>query len=363
MKKIFSLFLCIVMVFALVACDGQDADPVNTDSSAATSEISGTDTDSDSSESSTNTVKEPQIVEDVIDNKFIAIDQIKERVVLYNFDNYEKGDTLDDLEQWSMSITHAAGLKYREDTVFGDVILIGGDTSGIYSFPGKKPLWITGKSGSNTHSVEILPSGNVVFANSTGNSVRLFSSCAALSGDDVKAQKYTDYELESAHGVLWDPEYEVLWALGHNELVAYNVVGEGVNEKLVLNPDLGTTFDEGSGHDLTPDYLDSECLYFTAGNVYHFNKETGSISKASSTMQLPEVKGFCHSPNDKFVSTGELGGAEKFFANSWKESWLTDTIIFYYKEAARGKVTIRKVELVSSQSAFYKVRFFCGSYQ
>jgi len=42
---------------------------------------------------------------------------------------------------------------------------------------------------------------------------------------------------------------------------------------------------------------------------------------------------------------------------------LTDTILFYTKMAMRGKVTIVKTAITAEESAFYKVRMFCGQYQ
>jgi len=80
-------------------------------------------------------------------------------------------------------------------------------------------------------------------------------------------------------------------------------------------------------------------------------------------MQLPEIKGFGNNQNGKLVSTGPLGGNGKFFEGHWKESWLTDTILFYTKMAMRGKVTIVKTAITAEESAFYKVRMFCGQYQ
>jgi len=384
MKKILAMLLCLVMAFGLVACG--NTDPVtDTDSApASTGEITSTDTGSESATSSVDTstntstdtessgssssanTDEVTLQEDVIPNWVIANDQIKERAVIYDLDKYEPGDKLEDLEVWSVKTGHAAGVKYREDTVFGDVVIVAGSYSAIYEYPSGKELWGTNNPGNNTHSIEILPSGNIVLANSTGNSLRMFAASEILKGNKGGAQRYTDYKLEGAHGVLWDPEYEVLWALGGHELVAYFLTGSGVSEKLVVVPDMGTPFDVGYGHDLTPDYMDTRYLYFTAGSVYRFDKETNEVMTSfpyASDFKQPEVKGFCHSPNDKYISTGELGGAGKFFANSSKESWLTDTLIFFYKEAKKGKVSMKKIEIVAEESAFYKVRYFCGQYQ
>ncbi|MBO5221213.1 MAG: hypothetical protein J6C26_02755 [Clostridia bacterium] len=366
MKKIFALLLCLSMVFALVACGG--GEETLTDGSDASVDAS-TETSTDtSSNTSTNTNGSwGDLPEDTVPNLVIANDQIKERAVIYDLDAYEEGDTLDDLEVWSVPTGHAAGVKYREDTVFGDVVIVAGSqTSAIYKYPSKEVVWSTSNPGNNPHSIEILPSGNIVIANSTGNCLRVFSASAILDGNKGVAQKFTDYTLKGAHGVLWDPEYEVLWALGGYELAAYAISGTGTGEKLSKVGGMGCDISKlGYGHDLQPDYTDTRYLYFTAGNAYRFDKEenkAGSFPQAS-TMQQKEIKGFSNNPNGNVFTTGPLGGAGKFFANSSKESWLTDTIYFFTKKVVKDRVVVTKNEFVSESSAFYKVRAFYGQYQ
>jgi hypothetical protein len=58
-------------------------------------------------------------------NKVIALDQRYQKAVIYNLNNYSAGKTLDDLEESSFTVGHAAGIKYRENTVFGNVIIEG----------------------------------------------------------------------------------------------------------------------------------------------------------------------------------------------------------------------------------------------
>ncbi len=362
MKKIFALVLCLSVLFSLVACGGGEVPSDGSDASVDASSESSTDT-------STDTSGWTGLPEDTVDNWVIANDQIKDRVVVYDLDAYEEGDVLEDLEVWSVSTQgQAAGVKYREDTVFGDVVIVAGSHSAIYEYPSGKELWSTNNPGNNTHSIEILPSGNIVLANSTGNSLRMFQSSAILDGDSKKSQSFKDYELAGAHGVLWDPEYDVLWALGNGEIAAYALANSSAGEVLSKVSGMGTTFSglKGSGHDLQPDYSDTRYLYFTAGNVYMFDKEENKVRTSfpyASTFQLPEIKGFSNNPNKKFFSTGLLGGEGKFFEGHWKESWLTDTIIFYFRIEKRGQVAMRKVEIVAEESAFYKVRAFYGQYQ
>lgn len=368
MKKILVLLLSLALVLGLVACGGNDVS-TDTGSSAPSSDasvngtsdkVSDTASDKDNSDAGENDTVEN------FPNKVLAIDQIKERAVVYDLDAFEEGDCLEDVEVWSVKTGHAAGLKYREDTVFGDVVIVGGSKSAIYEYPSGREIWSTQNSGNNTHSIEILPSGNIVLANSTGCCVRLFYTSAMLKGDAKTAQKFVDYELYSAHGILWDPEYEVLWALGGDELVAYSVRGEGAKQTLSKVGGMGVNIKElGHGHDLQPDYTDSRYLYFTAGNVYRFDKDenkAGGFSH-SAKMQIKEIKGFSNNPSNHFFRTGDLGGEGKFFADSRKESWLTDTIVHFEIVERKGKTLLETKEYVAEESAFYKLRSFCGRYQ
>lgn len=370
MKKFLCLLLCLTVMFSLFACGetSNSTDSATTETSGGTSSVTDPEGGSTTTSTSTNSTSAPAVTlpDDTVANKVIAIDQIAERLVIYDFDDYEKGDTLEDLEEWSLKIGHAAGVKYRENTVYGNVIIVGGSKSAIYEYPSGKVIWSTTNPGNNTHSVEILPSGNIVLANSTGSNLRFFMASDVLNNGT--GQKYIDYPLKGAHGVLWDPEYEVVWALGDAELVAYRVVGTGTDQRLAKVDGMGCKLQgvSGSGHDLTADMTDTRYLYFTAGGVYRFDKEENEMKTSysySSSFQLGEVKGFGNNQNGKFFSTGVLGGDGKFFEGHWKEAWLTDTIIFYYRVANKGIVKMQKLAVVSECSAFYKVRPFIGQYQ
>lgn len=300
-----------------------------------------------------------------VPNKVMAVDQAGKRVVVYDLDKYSSGKTLDDLEVWSLKAGHAAGLKYREGSVFGDVVIVAGDRSGIYAYPSGKTIWYTDNPGNNTHSIELLPSGNIVIANSTGNSLRFFKSSAVKNNDSTTAAKYTDYPLEGAHGVLWDPEYNVLWALGSYDLKAYSLQGSGASQKLVERTDLSIKLPYGRyhGHDLSPDYTSKRYLYITVNYcAMRFDKETRTLSDVfpySGLTNATAIKGFSNNAANHFFLTGTAGGAGCFWDNEWYESWCTDTI--YY--CAENNGVVDKIAFKSKKSAFYKVRVFCGAYQ
>lgn len=298
-----------------------------------------------------------------VPNKVMAVCQKTQKAVFYDLDKYTSGKTLEDLEITSFSIGHAAGIKYREGTVFGNVVLIAASqssgTAGIYSYPSGKSLWTTSSPGSNPHSIEMLPSGNLIIASSSDHKLRFFKTSALKNGGSVS---YVDYTLEDAHGVLWDPKYSVLWAIGNVDLKAYRIQGSGTGEKLVEDTSLSIKLPENfrGGHDLSPDYTNTRYLYLSLGyRLVKFDKETKQM--LTLTTKSPDsVKGFSNNPNGNIFASGKCGGTGTSWDNAHYNSWCTDTINFC---KLKGDGTYEKIAIKTTTRAFYKTRAFCGSYQ
>ena len=295
-------------------------------------------------------------------NKVMACDQKNKRIVIYDFDKYTQTTSLDSMVVKTFNVGHTTDVKYRENTVFGRVLIVTGDAasanSGIYDYDSGKALWTTANPGSNPHASEILPSGNIVIASTSDNKIRLFKTSALLNNDTATAKKHTEYTLEDAHGVLWDPTYKVLWALGRYELKAYYVQGTGTNETLVEATQMTIKLPEGhrGGHDLSPDYTNTRYLYITVGEfALKIDKKEHSIIadyEYYKLMNAQNIKGFSNNPAGNFFITGEIGTTS--FA-----SWCTNSIYFC---RYNGK-TYEKIKLTSSTGAFYKARALCGTYQ
>ncbi|MFJ9040402.1 DUF6528 family protein [Streptomyces sp. NPDC102406] len=126
---------------------------------------------------------------------------------------------------------------------------------GVVEWPGGRRYWGTavspGDDSFNPHSAEILPDGNVAVACSTGARVRLY---AASLG--TRATRFAEAELKGAHGLHWDWENRLLWALGDDELVAFAVAGGAARPRLVrrfADPlPVATPGRSAGGHDLFP---------------------------------------------------------------------------------------------------------------
>ena len=322
-----------------------------------------TETAAPETEPATEPVTEPETERP--NNMVMALDQMKEELVIYDMDGYSEGKSLDELEVWSMPAGHCSGLKYRSNTVFGDVIVVAGACTAMYAYPSGEKLWAAGSPGANPHSVELLPSGNLVVASSDDGILRLFYTSQLLTGKVGTASRYMEVALTDAHGVVWDPGRQVLWALGRYELKAYRLEGEGKREALVEIPEMVYALPEGKqwGHDLSPDYTDSRYLYATVGAcVLRFDKETGIFSEeipSADSLNRTNIKGFSNNRFGHYFASGEVGGGG-IWGDWWKAPWCTDSIYYAYSD---GSPDLNVLRLTSAERAFYKIRAFCGLYQ
>ena len=289
-------------------------------------------------------------------------DQWGEQAAVYDLDLLQEGDPLEKGEIWTFPCGHFAGLKYRESTPFGNVILTGGTVSYMVAYPSKEVLWSTDQSGNNTHSVEILPSGNIVLANSSGNDIRLFRTSALLTGDTETAKTFVSYPFFCTHGVLWDPVYQCLWVYGDHDLAAWRVVGEGVDER--LEPIEGKQYSllefGNSGHDIWPDLTDSRYLYCTPrAGVLRFNKETGEFEECF-LQEKGHYKAFSQNADQSFFfANSDKHYRQRDLTGWWKEDWCVDHVgILRFSEDG----TAEETRIYAEQAAFYKVRAFYGKY-
>ena len=307
-------------------------------------------------------------------NYVLAACANEKRVVLYDMATYD-GENLDNNEVWSFQPTAPeadngggmSGVKYREDTVFGDVVIVCASRgyAGIVSYPEGEVLWEVYDSGDNPHAIEILPSGNVVVAASEGGTLRLYNSSAVLQNDTEASVTYKEYNFMNAHGVLWDPEYDVLWVVGGSELNAYTVSEDGGTEELQISDNLGGRLPGLNGHDLSADFMDSQYLWVAGGkHVYHFDKKTGEMSDVyehSDILDRPMIKGFGNNPEGNYFFCFPNGGRGTEWEKENYSTWSTDR--FYFCFPGDEGSSLAAQQCVSQTCAYYKVVSFCGNYQ
>jgi hypothetical protein len=137
----------------------------------------------------------------------------------------------------------------------------------------------------NAHSAELLPANKVVVASSTGDG----GNRLVLFDLDTPGKLIASEELQGAHGVVWDEEERLLWALGEIELRSYHLVDLGTAtpsfalKKAYVLPNPG-------GHDLRA-VPKSESLSVTTGNhVWLFDRRHLNFTPCGGLSNLPGVK-------------------------------------------------------------------------
>lgn len=250
---------------------------------------------------------------------------------------------------WSYKLPYynIAGTKFRHSEQHGDVALAvcGNGYGCMISYPEGKLLWRTEAAANNPHSIELMPCGVIAIASSTGGEVRFFTTDKNLS--KTAAASVT---LEDAHGVLWDDEKQVLWAIGRTVLTAYRVTLEGGKVTVTEETTLRATIPSDHAHDLAPVYGNKNELWITTGShVYRFDKTNKTFSTAYAgheSLDRGAIKG---------VGNFDDGSLVYIFPDGAFKSWTSQSAIFL-----RGG---EKLTLSSASGHFYKIRVWDTRYQ
>ncbi|GAA1918305.1 DUF6528 family protein [Streptomyces durmitorensis] len=196
----------------------------------------------------------------------------------------------------------------------------------VVDYPSGRRYWGTaigpGDDLFNPHSAEILPDGNVAVACSTGALVRLY---AASQGP--RASRYAEAELKGAHGLHWDGGREVLWAIGDDELVTYEVGGTRARPELTRRSSvglpIGTPGKTPGGHDLFPVAGRPDRLWVTTNaSVFQYDIRGGVFVQdfaGAAEISRKSVKGVGNDPRTgQVITTVPESGLE--------ETWWTTKV-------------------------------------
>jgi|SRR5690625_3130482 len=143
------------------------------------------------------------------------------------------------------------------------------------------------------HSAELLPEGYIAVANSThpkGNSLELYHRS--------ESEKLIESDsLYSGHGVVWNNDNKLLYALGYDELRAYTFDENGSPKLNLIQID---SLPSVGGHDLSA--IDSKNLLITTHeNVYKYNIENRKFDIFSEMQNTPHVKSINYNPITKNI--------------------------------------------------------------
>jgi len=144
----------------------------------------------------------------------------------------------------------------------------------------------------NAHSIEWLPGDRIVVAGSTheqGNRLELYDS-------RMSEKPLFKDSLYSAHGVVWDDERKLLYALGYDELRSYQLV-DWDTEQPKLEQVETWTIPGISGHDLVAIPQNPDQLLLTEHeSVWIFDKPTGKFSPFEPLVDKADVKAVSFHP-------------------------------------------------------------------
>ena len=239
-------------------------------------------------------------------------------------------------------------LRYSE--LLGCYVVCVTSSSGyicVAKYPSGECVWETTASGLGPHSIEYLPDGSVAVVCSgnsdTANGCIRFYPCK----NGKISSTHKSYKLVSGHGVLWDDESQLLWALGATELRAYRLGGTADSPALELAEGLGTTSGISGGHNLSICAADTDYLWISGSKVWLFQKSTGKVISdydGAASISRSAVKS---------IDSYEDGTVIQAIATGVYASHNTDTLVVTTFDDT-GKATTK--QLVFSNRAFYKAR-------
>jgi hypothetical protein len=300
------------------------------------------------------------------DDYYLAMtEQVSNRVVVWNRNTAWTDANL----HWQFAPGTNSGvwqnlsdIKFRDTSAFGEVAMVtasGGQAALIDVKDGKAKattadiLW-QATPGGNPHSIERIPDNGSIVVASSGGYLTLYAP-TAISKPSTLAKVQT-ITLAGAHGVLWDPTHQYLWAIGEGKLVPYSLTGTYRNTRLSATHgsiSLGTYVNSAGvttpnlGHDLQPSYADPDTLLIThTTGVYSVNATTFALTKISGTTS---VKAYVQEP-----------GGERAWVhadNTGARTWGSPSVQFFDSAGTATDTQTR------SGAEFYKARVYTTAFE
>ncbi len=257
---------------------------------------------------------------------------------------------------WSYPTTCStiSGFKFREHPTYGKVVLIvGGDVAEMVSYDTKEVLWRTTNSSPNGHSLDLLPNGIIITGGTVGNDIHFYNL-----NSDKPTKIIHEIPFPDAHGVLWDPKYEVVWVAGSDKLTAFKVtLNDDGTVTVVKDEDLSFVTPESGLHDLQPYFGNEDWLLISTSNhVYIYDKVNKTVTDAYEGVlgaTTDHVKGVGRFENGDMFYMFYDGGNDNGQGGGWNTTYLT-----YILEGAKIVGTVP-----SDRGRFYKCRVWYSDYQ
>ncbi|MBT7914720.1 hypothetical protein HN588_12530 [Candidatus Bathyarchaeota archaeon] len=218
-----------------------------------------------------------------------------------------------------------AGGKKLLITSSGDGVAVVDRETGVVSFYATVP---------NAHSAEILPGNRVAVAASHKDDAK--GDRLIVFDLDEPEKELCSYELTWGHGVVWDEERQLLWALATREIEVFELEAWDT-EKPSLARKAIIELPEGGGHDLYPIPGTSLLSVTTGRHCWLFDRDKRDFKLHPDLADERGVKSLSVNP-----STGQL-----VYVQGEGGHWWSERVHFLHPEHA----------LHFSGEHFYKVRW------
>ncbi|MEF3305028.1 DUF6528 family protein [Paenibacillus sp. GYB003] len=232
------------------------------------------------------------------------------------------------------------------------LVATAGQLATVASYPSGTRIWAADVGiGSNPHSAELLPNGNIAVAASDGKWVRVYASS---QGPD--AVEYAEFKLDFAHATHWDEANKLLWVIGHDAgakqhiLTALRVGGTDAKPTLTEETGRRAVLPSPWGHDVAAYAGDPNKLWVsTNAEVYVYDIAAKTFTPAPDGANRSFVKSVGQLPSGQIVETRPDN--LKTPPGSCKiNGWCTDTVDLFSPDSTR----------TATGSAIYKARIWEG---
>ncbi len=273
-------------------------------------------------------------------NSFIVADQKASKVRFYTIDPADMTKAAE-TKSFEFERYNIAGLKLR--IYGGKKVLIaayGSRFGKMIDIETGEVLFQIDDAGNNPHSPELTPNGIFCIASSNGNIVKFYNV--------TDPSKQASVNLTDAHGVLYDPDTDRVFAVGRTFLRAYRAE-PGADGIPVITEDKSRAFTLPSdhAHDLQPVEGNTDLFWITTTTaVYQYSVSEMKILDdfpGKKQVNVSNVKGIGNFPDGSIIFVTPDG---KF------ESWTSEKVTYYH--AFNGK--FYKFDIGSSENGIYKVR-------
>jgi len=235
----------------------------------------------------------------------VALANIKSQSIVWEWNPAMQPDIKKEHVKWFGNMSDAKPVKK------GKYILACASGGGValIRIADKKTIFYA-YAGGNTHSIELLPDGNIVSASSTGNFMRIFI-CNKKSRSEETQHK--DFSLHDGHNLVWDEKRQLLYTVSDNQFVRYRYNHNQKNPALIAVDSL--TIPGYGAHDLSWSFDHRFLWLSTSDAIFKINIPGNSIEKAEGKITR----------NIKSISS--KSNTSPTLVVQPKESWWTDEVL------------------------------------